>query len=714
MSILGKILAILNILGVAGFVALASMTYTKRQAWELANIRADLVVDGLPIDDLENDKEAIPLVRRIPPHLLDEMFAASPVATQVAEVNRVRVELDALLSAADTVRKKDLLLARLLIPMGGSYNRFEQYVDREFYLSMQAQLSDDQKFATFIKILGDAIPNAIAAMRLDPQRVKKEGFGFAGGGAIAVTAKRFDPKRGSFEAEFQKALEQLPGEDKWKLAEAFLNKLPRSITFTKRSLAFAHDLVKEISARDAEYQKEEDNLADRDKRPVRLLDKNLKKATGEDDVAAASAKVAKQYTPLLDKTFDTPELAAQELAKDLGAGAQDLLARRIVSDMAAERFLEAVDAAKDAAEDLEAIAAAKTYFQDVFQRAKAASLIADFESKIDPKDEKKADLAKQLREELPVVEARLVAADQAAKLLPDPRVEAAVVFLESIRKDKKKNDTPQADYIKEVVEKVVGEALEDVRIELTARYEDAYKDAAQGQLPGPDAAQFKLIRDRRRQVIARFLFAALAVLAGDPEVDALQTRAISVDKADAEKKWKFENATIEPTAYQRFITVVGVEAAIGAIAEQQAALVAVEKDVNDRILKDRYNFRYVHHDRIQSLKRRADEVNSLAVQVQEVLKQAESQVTITKGEAERVEIYVNDLKVARGKTVEEMKQLYKISEDLIKVRVAIRNAINNNAINLGLITELEKEVLALQREVAAKDRAEREAKRRQP
>src|SRR5205823_3388601 len=128
------------------------------------------------------------------------------VSTQVDEVKRVREELDKLM-AGDDVRKKNIHLADILRPMAGSHLRPEIYVDREFYLSMKAQLETDEKYKAFQQTLSDAIP-------------------------VAVERMRFDTKKISFEKAFQQALRDLPGEDKWKLAEAFLQKLPREgVTF---------------------------------------------------------------------------------------------------------------------------------------------------------------------------------------------------------------------------------------------------------------------------------------------------------------------------------------------------------------------------------------------------------------------------------------------------------------------------------------------------
>src|SRR5262249_26103356 len=79
--------------------------------------------------------------------------------------------------------------------------------DREFYLSMESQLKDDESYEAFRKALADAIP-------------------------VAVEKARFDTKKLSFEKELQDALVEQPGEDRWKLAEAFLRQLPvEGVTF---------------------------------------------------------------------------------------------------------------------------------------------------------------------------------------------------------------------------------------------------------------------------------------------------------------------------------------------------------------------------------------------------------------------------------------------------------------------------------------------------
>lgn len=55
MSLLGKILAIFNVLAAAGFIYVATMDRGKRMEWSYAVYRHDLAIDGLPLDDQQRD-----------------------------------------------------------------------------------------------------------------------------------------------------------------------------------------------------------------------------------------------------------------------------------------------------------------------------------------------------------------------------------------------------------------------------------------------------------------------------------------------------------------------------------------------------------------------------------------------------------------------------------------------------------------------------------
>ena len=569
MSILGKILAFLNILGAAGFIALASMTYAKRHAWEYANFQFDLRDGGLPLDDTDGDRENRPLVRKFgqdpaKDRTIKEFFPSDPVWTQVQEVKKVREKLDTFL-AEDDIRKKNIKLARLLLPLSGSNLRPEIYGDREFYLSMKAHLDNDEKYAAFKQALTDAIPVAVSAMEFDREKI-------------------------SFEKAFQQALADLPGEDKRKLAEAFLKQL----------------LIKGVKTKNVD---------------------------GKDKTVGEIVK---------DKILDVEK-----------------------------KLKEKTDAEKEL---------------DV---AKSASFIADAEAAADPTPVKRLK-ATELKMAMNDAQAKVVAAKEAVKNEPDPRLTAALVFLQTIRIDEKK--TKIAEFVDEVME----ETLKDVNAELTKRYEDAYQDAFAGKEPFKDAgADLQLVRDRRRLAIARFLLAAIEALSADEKVTAA-----------------LQSGDVELLEYKRFINVVGLEAATLAINEQYQLLTGVMSDLTTRIADERNSFRIRHHEAILALKRRADDVEALAKRVADIADYAARQEKIAKDEADRVVIYKKDLEVSRGQTGDEMKRLSSLTGGLNQVRIAIRDAIDNNAINLRRIQALELEVQSLEGEWKAQEKADKKKRGR--
>jgi hypothetical protein len=95
MSLLGKILALANILAAIGFIYLAASDYGKRQQWSYAVYRHDLALNGLPLDDGEKDVDGQPLVKNLTEATKTEMFQGSgqPVSTQLAELQRVQGEV---------------------------------------------------------------------------------------------------------------------------------------------------------------------------------------------------------------------------------------------------------------------------------------------------------------------------------------------------------------------------------------------------------------------------------------------------------------------------------------------------------------------------------------------------------------------------------------------------------------------------------------------
>jgi hypothetical protein len=138
MSLFGKILAFLNIFAVLGTVSLMAMSYAKRQSWQYAVFRQQLMVDGLPLDDKQVDEQGEPLVALVGEKTQQDLFKqvspSTPVATQVAEVDRVKQELDNQIRSAPDKKKQIYLLSRFLAPTAVTFEKRLQAMAYETYL----------------------------------------------------------------------------------------------------------------------------------------------------------------------------------------------------------------------------------------------------------------------------------------------------------------------------------------------------------------------------------------------------------------------------------------------------------------------------------------------------------------------------------------------------------------------------------------------------
>jgi hypothetical protein len=129
MSLLGKILAILNVLAALGFVYLAAVDWGKRNAWAYAVFRHELVVDGLPVDESESvPVEDVPVVDRLSENTLQDLFrqaGGQPVKTQREAVKRLHDELRAKVESAGDENAQRQALYTLLEPLARTFGERE-------------------------------------------------------------------------------------------------------------------------------------------------------------------------------------------------------------------------------------------------------------------------------------------------------------------------------------------------------------------------------------------------------------------------------------------------------------------------------------------------------------------------------------------------------------------------------------------------------------
>jgi len=207
MSLLGKVLAIFNVLAVLGALALMGMSYGRQMVWEYSVFRQKLLENGLPVDEGERDQQNRPLADNIGTSTQKDLFPQNPVTTQKAEVERLRGQLQSKIQGAGDKRKQIYLLARVLTPMALTH------AARERLIAYQTHLRDDNA----VKQLGERLKqvDAAAGQLLKDQRAKtyEEAFN------KAVAAWHADPlgplaeavlevKKADPQLDVNKALEQ--------------------------------------------------------------------------------------------------------------------------------------------------------------------------------------------------------------------------------------------------------------------------------------------------------------------------------------------------------------------------------------------------------------------------------------------------------------------------------------------------------------------------
>jgi hypothetical protein len=162
MSILGKVLIILNVLAAGAFIYLATVDWGARESWSYAVFRHDLALNGLPLDEQELDADGVRAVDRLSNQTLQSMLA--PVGgglpatvlpedkTQMAEVSRLRTtlrtELNTLGGNAAQIRQKMVAWLVPLARTGGEREALRQFLATEPIAKLTA---DDSPFENAFK-----------------------------------------------------------------------------------------------------------------------------------------------------------------------------------------------------------------------------------------------------------------------------------------------------------------------------------------------------------------------------------------------------------------------------------------------------------------------------------------------------------------------------------------------------------------------------------
>jgi hypothetical protein len=144
MSLLGKILAVFNVLAVVAFVFIVATDWGQRQIWSYAVYRQDLALDGLPLDAEARDPDGSLQVGRLSDATMQDLFKPaardlpSPLTpedkTQVGEVKRVHAKLRGRIEGTPNDDAKRKTLVRVLVPLartGGERDALRQRIDKK-------------------------------------------------------------------------------------------------------------------------------------------------------------------------------------------------------------------------------------------------------------------------------------------------------------------------------------------------------------------------------------------------------------------------------------------------------------------------------------------------------------------------------------------------------------------------------------------------------
>jgi hypothetical protein len=173
MSMLGKILAILNVLAAVGFFYLASQVWTQRLIWEDAVLQHDLMITGLPVDEGDKDQEGNPKFKDLRTPLLKKLFPSDLVKTQKEEIERIHKRLLGRLDDANLPGTKAQKLAGILVALADEGEDRLMLYKRWKDPAMTTPKEEDLQ-QRFDNVFATATSPAIKVMRADGSTEEKK------------------------------------------------------------------------------------------------------------------------------------------------------------------------------------------------------------------------------------------------------------------------------------------------------------------------------------------------------------------------------------------------------------------------------------------------------------------------------------------------------------------------------------------------------------
>jgi hypothetical protein len=224
-------------------------------------------------------------------------------------------------------------------------------------------------------------------------------------------------------------------------------------------------------------------------------------------------------------------------------------------------------------------------------------------------------------------------------------------FEEAFLVERKKSPTKKS-------EELFDDAIDQIRQTLQTNYDMAFAPALSGKLDGQELAPTD-----RKAIIASLLFNLVEPL----------SEAESGQEAPPGQPYDLARG-----AYQRFLIVVGMEAAVKAIHQEARALARMSDDLRLQVNRDRSVFVTTHQDLVTQLQlaaaKEAELSEALARQKDLV---AKHQALVARRK-EDIKVFEGELAKLAKEVADRLTRVRTMSDELYKTRVATRNAAEAN------------------------------------
>lgn len=174
MSLLGKILAALNVLVAGVFLSLMAMDYGARQQWAYSAFRHELAIHGLPLNDADPGwRPTGRLIDQLSPGTLQAVFVnagGNPVKTQRQEVEILKASALAAVDQATGDKQQREALAKLLLPLAKSSDERDKLRAQIDPASKQKKTVAELRDNVLAKVFDDVLQQIDSNLPRDSRR----------------------------------------------------------------------------------------------------------------------------------------------------------------------------------------------------------------------------------------------------------------------------------------------------------------------------------------------------------------------------------------------------------------------------------------------------------------------------------------------------------------------------------------------------------------